>query len=63
MKDACQVESVAWLRLDLTRMGEMPDFIKDKEAYGTATGARVKQCLDDLRVGKEGGKTEGVYHF
>jgi hypothetical protein len=63
MKDACQSESeVVWLRTDMTRGAEMPGF-DDKEAYGKATGARVKKCLNELRVGKEGGKTDGVYFF
>jgi hypothetical protein len=62
MKEACGEESVMWARTDITRGADMPD-ISDKEAYGTATGERVKKCLDELRVGKEGGKTEGVYYF
>jgi hypothetical protein len=62
MKDACEGERAVWVRLDMTRAAEMPDF-NDKEAYGKVTGARVKKCLDELRVGKEGGKTDGVYYF
>ena len=62
MKEACGEESVVWARTDMTRAAEMPD-IADKEAYGMATGERLKKCLDELRVGKEGGKTDGVYHF
>jgi hypothetical protein len=62
MKDACQGESVVWLRTDITRGAEMPGF-DNKEAYGKAVGARVKKCLDEFCVGKEGGKTDGVYFF
>ncbi|CAN9384688.1 unnamed protein product [Alternaria sp. RS040] len=62
IKGSCGDEKMVWVRTDITRTGEMPDF-NDHEAYGKATGARLKKCLDELKVGKEGGKTEGTWFF
>jgi hypothetical protein len=62
IKEACSEQKILWLRTDVTWTGEMPD-INDREAYGMATAKRLKKCLDELKVGKEGGKTEGIYWF
>ncbi|RYN79170.1 hypothetical protein AA0117_g4111 [Alternaria alternata] len=62
IKGSCGDEKMVWVRTDITRTGEMPDF-NDHEAYGKATGARLKKCLDELKVGKEGGKTDGTWFF
>jgi hypothetical protein len=62
IKDSCGNEKMVWVRTDITRSAEMPDF-NDHEAYGKATAARLKKCLDELKVGKEGGKTEGMWFF
>ncbi|CAN9209862.1 unnamed protein product [Alternaria alternata] len=62
IKSSCGDEKMVWVRTDITRTGEMPNF-NDHEAYGKATGARLKKCLDELKVGKEGGKTEGTWFF
>ncbi|KAL1793539.1 hypothetical protein ACET3X_008521 [Alternaria dauci] len=62
IKKSCGNEKMVWVRTDITRTGEMPDF-NDHEAYGKATGARLKKCLDELKIGREGGKTEGIWFF
>lgn len=35
----------------------------DTSAYGTETGKRIKNKLNELRVGKENGQKSGVYYF
>jgi hypothetical protein len=62
IKASCGDEKMVWVRTDTTRKTEMPDF-NDHEAYGKATAQRLKKCLDELKVGKEGGETEGMYWF
>ncbi|KAF1851046.1 uncharacterized protein K460DRAFT_302766 [Cucurbitaria berberidis CBS 394.84] len=63
MKDASKdVQSVVWVRPDVNYRAEMPA-LSDTEAFGAATAVRVKKCLNELSVGKEGGKTEGVFYF
>jgi hypothetical protein len=62
IKSSCGENKMVWVRTDTTRTGEMPDF-SDHEAYGKATGARLKKCLDELKIGKEDGKTEGTWFF
>jgi hypothetical protein len=62
IKGSCGEEKMVWVRADTTKTAEMPDF-NDQEAYGKAMGVRLKKCLDELKVGKEGGTTEGVWFF
>ncbi|KAI4935743.1 hypothetical protein J4E86_011364 [Alternaria arbusti] len=62
IKASCGDEKMVWVRTDITRKDEMPDF-NEHEAYGKATAQRLKKCLDELKVGKEGGETEGMYWF
>ncbi|CAO2649429.1 Nn.00g068140.m01.CDS01 [Neocucurbitaria sp. VM-36] len=63
MKDAAkEVQSAVWVRADLSKVAAMPA-LSDVEAFGAATAVRVKKSLDELSVGKEGGKTEGVFYF
>ncbi|KAG9196203.1 hypothetical protein G6011_01324 [Alternaria panax] len=62
IKGSCGDEKMVWVRTDITRTRDMPEF-NDHEAYGRATAARIKACLNGLKVGKEGGKTEGMWFF
>ncbi|KAF1837898.1 hypothetical protein BDW02DRAFT_565625 [Decorospora gaudefroyi] len=63
MENACKdVSSVSWLRADLSRRGEMPDY-GDLEAFGRETAKRVKARLLELKVGREGGVESGVFWY
>lgn len=63
IQDACKdVRAVPWFRPDMSRMGEMPA-LDDVEAYGKATAARFKKTLQELKVGEEGGKADGVHLY
>lgn len=62
IRASCSELKILWVRTDTTRNAGMPD-LSEHEAFGKATAVRLKTCLDGLSVGREGGKTEGVFWF
>ncbi|KAI8939514.1 hypothetical protein NX059_003284 [Plenodomus lindquistii] len=58
---ASKAGEIAWLRVDKSRMSEMPS-MDDKEAFGAALAARIKNSLQENKVG-HGGEASGVFLF
>ena len=62
MRDAAsKAGSVVWLRVDKSRVGEMPP-MDNKDEFGAALAKRIKSSLQEHKVGN-GGEKEGVFLF
>lgn len=62
MRDAAsKAGEVAWLRVDKSRVSEMPP-MDNKEEFGAALAKRIKASLQEHDVG-QGGEDSGVYLF
>ncbi|KAJ4339495.1 hypothetical protein N0V87_003193 [Didymella glomerata] len=63
MRDAAsKAGEVVWLRVDKSRLSEMPS-MDDKEVFGGALAKRIKTSLQENKVGQDSAEKGGVFLF
>lgn len=61
MKEACKdVKGTVWVRAEKVE-GAPP--LSDAKGFGEMVAGRVKEKLGELKVGQDGGTTEGIFWF